>query len=119
MAAIRLYELNPAWEVKTELPTGSPSAAIIAKADEWQPDLIVLGFSDLDFGTISIDAEVTLGRYVEGEFRTNQSGIFVSVDAEALDLVGEINATFDLNPQPDGGVLFDVDVTFAASFELG
>ncbi len=42
-AASKLSELNPAWEVKTELPTGSPAAAIIAKADEWHPHLIVVG----------------------------------------------------------------------------
>ena len=41
--ASKLSELNPAWEVKTELPTGSPAAAIIAKADEWHANLIVVG----------------------------------------------------------------------------
>jgi len=42
-AASKLSRLNPAWEVKTELPVGSPAAAIIAKADEWHPHLIVVG----------------------------------------------------------------------------
>lgn len=42
-AAIRLHEVNPRWEIKTESPIGSPASLIIEKADEWKPDLIVIG----------------------------------------------------------------------------
>jgi nucleotide-binding universal stress UspA family protein len=41
--AIRLFELNPGWEVKTEVLIGSPATFIIEKAREWKPDLIVMG----------------------------------------------------------------------------
>lgn len=42
-ATIKLSELNPSWEVKTELAVGSPATTIIEKADAWHPDLIVVG----------------------------------------------------------------------------
>jgi nucleotide-binding universal stress UspA family protein len=41
--AIRLFELNPGWEVTTEVLIGSPATFIIEKAREWKPDLIVMG----------------------------------------------------------------------------
>jgi nucleotide-binding universal stress UspA family protein len=40
-AAVRLFELNPDWEVKTEVLIGSPATLIIEKARE--ADLIVVG----------------------------------------------------------------------------
>ncbi|MFN0109397.1 MAG: universal stress protein [Blastocatellia bacterium] len=42
-AALRLREVNPRWEVKTESPVGSPASLIVEKSDEWKPDLIVIG----------------------------------------------------------------------------
>lgn len=42
-AAVRLFELNPGWKVETEVLAGSPANLIIAKAREWNPDLIVMG----------------------------------------------------------------------------
>lgn len=39
----RLRSINPAWEVDVELSAGSAATAIIEKADEWGPDLIVVG----------------------------------------------------------------------------
>jgi nucleotide-binding universal stress UspA family protein len=42
-AAARLRELKPSWEVKAEVGAGSPATVIIEKADEWKPDLIVVG----------------------------------------------------------------------------
>jgi nucleotide-binding universal stress UspA family protein len=42
-AALRLREVNPQWKIKTEAPAGSPASLIIEKADEWKPDLIVVG----------------------------------------------------------------------------
>jgi nucleotide-binding universal stress UspA family protein len=41
--AKQLFELNPGWEVTTEVPIGSPATLIIEKAREWQPELIVMG----------------------------------------------------------------------------
>jgi nucleotide-binding universal stress UspA family protein len=41
--AIRLLELNPGWGGTTEVLIGSPATAIIEKAREWRPDLIVMG----------------------------------------------------------------------------
>ncbi len=42
-AASRVHELRRGWEVKAEVGVGSPASVIIEKADEWKPDLIVLG----------------------------------------------------------------------------
>jgi nucleotide-binding universal stress UspA family protein len=33
----------PAWEVQTEVRSGSPGSELIRKADDWQPDLLVVG----------------------------------------------------------------------------
>jgi nucleotide-binding universal stress UspA family protein len=42
-AATRLQQAFKEWDVHDEFRFGSPAAQIINKADEWQPDLIVLG----------------------------------------------------------------------------
>jgi nucleotide-binding universal stress UspA family protein len=59
-AAIRLHEVNPHWAIQAESPIGSPSSQIIEKADEWKPDLIVVGshgrtaLGRLIFGSVSL-----------------------------------------------------------------
>jgi nucleotide-binding universal stress UspA family protein len=42
-AASRVHESRLGWKVKAEVSVGSPASVIIEKADEWKPDLIVLG----------------------------------------------------------------------------
>ena len=42
-AASRLQAMFPRWSVESVMECGSPAAEIMGKADEWQPDLIVLG----------------------------------------------------------------------------
>ena len=42
-AANRVRQLRPGWEVKDEVGMGSPASVVIEQADEWKPDLIVLG----------------------------------------------------------------------------
>lgn len=42
-ARSRLQELFPDWEILAEAGIGSPGSEIIVKADEWRPDLIVVG----------------------------------------------------------------------------
>jgi nucleotide-binding universal stress UspA family protein len=42
-AVARLRSMRPSWEVDAEICTGSPATAIIEKADEWKPDLLVVG----------------------------------------------------------------------------
>ncbi len=39
----RLQTIFPAWDVRAEALVGSPASAILNKADEWKPDLIVVG----------------------------------------------------------------------------
>jgi nucleotide-binding universal stress UspA family protein len=39
----RLRRNFPGWEVSIEASCGSPAREVIAKADEWQPDLVVVG----------------------------------------------------------------------------
>jgi nucleotide-binding universal stress UspA family protein len=58
-AALRLREVNPRWKVQPESPIGSPASLIVEKADEWNPDLIVIGshgrtaLGRLIFGSVS------------------------------------------------------------------
>ena len=42
-AAIRLKSNFPKWDISTEGTSGSPAWELIAKADNWKPDLIVVG----------------------------------------------------------------------------
>jgi nucleotide-binding universal stress UspA family protein len=42
-ASQRLQPIFPAWDVRAEALVGSPASAILNKADEWRPDLIVVG----------------------------------------------------------------------------
>ena len=42
-ASHRLQTIFPAWDVRAEALAGSPASAILNKADEWKPDLIVVG----------------------------------------------------------------------------
>src|SRR5262245_13652549 len=42
-AVARLRSMRPSWEVDAEVCSGSPATAIIEKADEWKPDLLVVG----------------------------------------------------------------------------
>lgn len=57
--AARLRSIRPGWEVDVELSAGSPATAIIERADEWAPDLIVVGshgrgaWGRLFFGSVS------------------------------------------------------------------
>jgi nucleotide-binding universal stress UspA family protein len=42
-AAEQVRSLFPNWQVNPEFYGGSPASVILAKAEEWQPDLIVVG----------------------------------------------------------------------------
>jgi nucleotide-binding universal stress UspA family protein len=42
-AVARLRSIRPSWEVGAEVRSGSPATVIIEKADEWKPDLLVVG----------------------------------------------------------------------------
>ena len=42
-AASRLRANFPGWQITTRVATGSPRSELLAAADEWKPDLIVLG----------------------------------------------------------------------------
>jgi len=42
-AVSRLLIHFPTWEIKAEAAVGSPARELVAKADEWKPDLIVVG----------------------------------------------------------------------------
>jgi len=43
IASKRLHAQFPSWKVQTEVCGHSPAWAIVEKADEWKPDLVVLG----------------------------------------------------------------------------
>jgi nucleotide-binding universal stress UspA family protein len=42
-ASQRIPKIFPAWDVRAEGLVGSPASAVLIKADEWKPDLIVVG----------------------------------------------------------------------------
>jgi nucleotide-binding universal stress UspA family protein len=42
-ASQRLQTIFPEWDVCAEALVGSPASAVLIKADEWKPDLIVVG----------------------------------------------------------------------------
>lgn len=58
-AAQQVSEVQPGWSVKAIVSAGSPASVIIEKADEWKPDLIVMGahgrgaLGRLFFGSVS------------------------------------------------------------------
>ncbi|MBS1791768.1 MAG: universal stress protein [Acidobacteria bacterium] len=58
-AAQRIHQSQPGWEAKAEVGIGSPASIILEKADEWNPDLIVVGahgrsaVGRLFFGSVS------------------------------------------------------------------
>ena len=58
-AVARLRSMRPGWEVESEVCAGSPATAIIEVADEWKPDLLVIGshgrtaLGRLFFGSVS------------------------------------------------------------------
>lgn len=55
----RIQKLFPQWQITADAGVGSPSTDIIARADDWQPDLIVVGshgrtaFGRFFFGSVS------------------------------------------------------------------
>ena len=42
-ASERIRSYFPGWQVHAEVPTGQPVQELIKKADEWKPDLVVVG----------------------------------------------------------------------------
>jgi nucleotide-binding universal stress UspA family protein len=91
LARSRIHQLFPGWEILAEAGVGSPGSEIIAKADEWRPDLIVVGshgrtaLGRMFFGSVSqkvvnearCSVRVARGRTVEPDVPTR---IVVGVD---------------------------------------
>ncbi len=90
-ARSRIHQLFPGWEILAEAGVGSPGGEIIAKADEWRPDLIVVGshgrtaLGRMFFGSVSqkvvneahCSVRVARGRIVEPDVPAR---IIVGVD---------------------------------------
>jgi nucleotide-binding universal stress UspA family protein len=78
-AQSQIKQLFPGWEILAEAGIGSPGGEIIARADEWRPDLIVVGsrghtaLGRMFFGSVSqkvinearCSVRVARGRIVE------------------------------------------------------
>jgi nucleotide-binding universal stress UspA family protein len=102
-ARSRLHSIFPGWEILAEAGIGSPGSEIIARADEWSPDLIVVGshgrtaLGRMFFGSVSqkvinearCSVRVARGRIVEPDVPER---IIVGVDGseEADAAVDEI-----------------------------
>ena len=110
-ARSRIHQLFPGWEIQAEAGLGSPGSEIIAKADEWLPDLIVVGshgrtaLGQLFFGSVSqkvvnearCSVRVARGRIVEPDVPAR---LIVGVDgSEEADAAVEEIASRDW---PDG-----------------
>jgi nucleotide-binding universal stress UspA family protein len=110
-ARSRIRQLFPGWEIQAEAGLGSPGSEIIAKADEWRPDLIVVGshgrtaLGELFFGSVSQkvvngargSVRVARGRIVEPDVPAR---LIVGVDgSEEADAAVEDIASRDW---PDG-----------------
>jgi nucleotide-binding universal stress UspA family protein len=113
-ARSRIHQLFPGWEILAEAGVGSPGNEIIAMADEWRPDLIVVGshgrtaLGRMFFGSVSqkvisearCSARVARGRIVEPEVPAR---IIVGVDgSEESDAAVEEIASRNW---PDGSVV--------------
>jgi nucleotide-binding universal stress UspA family protein len=110
-ARSRIQTLFPGWEILIEVGIGSPGSEIIAKADEWRPDLIVVGSNGrsalgrMFFGSVSqkvitearCSVRVARGRIVEPDVPAR---IIVGVDgSEEADAAVEVIASRNW---PDG-----------------
>jgi nucleotide-binding universal stress UspA family protein len=110
-ARSRIHQLFPGWEISAEAGIGSPGSEIIARADEWRPDLIVVGshgrtaLGRMFFGSVSqklinearCSVRVARGRIVEPDVPAR---IIVGVDgSEEADAAVEEIASRDW---PDG-----------------
>jgi nucleotide-binding universal stress UspA family protein len=120
-ARSRIHHLFPGWEIMAEAGIGSPVGEIIARADEWRPDLIVVGshghtaLGRMFFGSVSqkvinearCSVRVARGRIVEPEVPAR---IIVGVDGsdEADAAVEEIAS----RNWPDGGEVRIVNSTW-------
>jgi nucleotide-binding universal stress UspA family protein len=110
-ARSRIQQLFPGWEILAEAGIGSPGSEIITMADEWRPDLIVVGprgrtaLGRMFFGSVSqkvvnearCSVRVARGRIVEPGVPAR---IIVGVDgSEEADAAVEEIASRDW---PDG-----------------
>jgi nucleotide-binding universal stress UspA family protein len=104
-AQSRIHQLFPGWKILVDAGIGSPGSEIIARADEWRPDLIVVGshgrtaLGRMFFGSVSqkvinearCSVRVARGRIVEPDVPAR---ILVGVDGseEADAAVDEITS---------------------------
>jgi nucleotide-binding universal stress UspA family protein len=110
-AQSRIQQLFPGWKILVDAGIGSPGSEIIARADEWRPDLIVVGshgrtaLGRMFFGSVSqkvinaaqCSVRVARGRIVEPDVPTR---IIVGVDgSDEADAAVEEIASRDW---PDG-----------------
>jgi nucleotide-binding universal stress UspA family protein len=91
LARSRIHSIFPGWEILAEAGIGSPGSEIVARADEWRPDLIVVGsrgrmaLGRMFFGSVSqkvinearCSVRVARGRIVEPDVPAR---IIVGVD---------------------------------------
>jgi nucleotide-binding universal stress UspA family protein len=94
-AQSQIHELFPGWEILAEAGIGSPGSEIIARADEWSPDLIVVGshgrtaLGRMFFGSVSqkvingarCSVRVARGRIVEPDVPAR---LIVGIDGSEL-----------------------------------
>jgi nucleotide-binding universal stress UspA family protein len=126
-ARSRIHSIFTGWEILAEAGVGSPGSKIIARADEWRPDLIVVGshgrtaLGRMFFGSVSqkvinearCSAHVARGRIVEPDVPAR---IIVGVDgSEEADATVEEIASRDW---PDGSVSLGVAARAHCSVEV-
>lgn len=91
-AAAKLAENHPGWKVQVEAILGSPADSLLRKAEEWRPDLILLGchgrsaIGRLLMGSVSqkvlhhAHADVRIVRSRKGARATKGPKVLIAVD---------------------------------------
>jgi nucleotide-binding universal stress UspA family protein len=113
-ASQRVLKYFPSWEMRTEVRSGSPAWELIRKADDWRPDLLVVGsqgrsaLGRLFFGSVSqkvvTEARCSV-RVARGSIKEPESPVrvIVGVDGSAYSdaAVNEVAR----RPWPEGSTM--------------
>ena len=92
-AGERLKSYFPSWQVSSEVLAGTPAEELIAKANQWKPDLLVVGsqgrsaIGRLILGSVSLEVarasrcSVRIGRRPDQETERGEPKILIGIDS--------------------------------------
>lgn len=102
-AGEKITALFPGWKVTSEARADSPHWAIIAKADEWKPDLVVVGS----------EGHTALGRFVLGSVSQkvlfeSKCSVRICRGREEVPLNSPVKLVLGTDGSPDANAMIDV-----------